>query len=501
MLMRKQNVMVNNQSRTGQAFWLGLGSVVSFLFGLVSTAVLSRILPVSEYGTYRQVLYVYATLQIVFSLGLPRAYSFFLPRLPIEEGRRSIDKINLIFIGAGLLFGVILYIFSDMIAGVLNNGALGPCLRRFSPTPVFLLPVLGLESVMATYRRTYFTVVYVIINRVLNLVCVLSPVIMWHCGAQGAVTGLTVSAAICCCVGLWLERLPFRGIQSRSTSLTAGGIMRYSLPLMWAGIWGIVIKSAPQFFISRRFGTEAFAGFANGFIELPFASMLIGAVAGVLLPEISRLARDEANMGRVLELWRTAFEKSAAVIYPLAVFASVFAEDVILLLYGDKYAGAAIYFRMIVVVNLVRVVPYAPVMLGLGLGKKYALASLVPAVVAVAGEWAATLIVDSPVWIAGIQCGALILHVGMMFYYIGRRTGVGVARLLPWRRCGVLLGLSAGAVMATYTAMIMCGLSAGFLRLAAGFVLAGSLYLCVSRICGISYTSLLRPLLRRRNAG
>ncbi|MDE5957433.1 MAG: oligosaccharide flippase family protein, partial [Muribaculaceae bacterium] len=168
--MRKQNVMVNNQSRTAQAFWLGLGSVVSFMFGLVSTAVLSRILPVSEYGTYRQVLYVYATLQIVFSLGLPRAYSFFLPRLPIEEGRRSVDKINLIFIGAGLLFGVILYIFSGMIAGLLNNEALGPCLRRFSPTPVFLLPVLGLESVMATYRRTYFTVIYVIISRVLNLV-------------------------------------------------------------------------------------------------------------------------------------------------------------------------------------------------------------------------------------------------------------------------------------------------------------------------------------------
>ena len=58
---------INAQSNSGQAAWLAVANLISFSFGIVSAAILSRFLSVEEYGSYRQVLYVYGTLLTVFA--------------------------------------------------------------------------------------------------------------------------------------------------------------------------------------------------------------------------------------------------------------------------------------------------------------------------------------------------------------------------------------------------------------------------------------------------
>lgn len=60
------------RSRTLQALWLALANLLSLSVTLVMQAVLCRYMTTSEYGTYSQVLYVYNTLLVVFSLGLPK---------------------------------------------------------------------------------------------------------------------------------------------------------------------------------------------------------------------------------------------------------------------------------------------------------------------------------------------------------------------------------------------------------------------------------------------
>ena len=48
-----------NNSNTGQAFWLVLGSLSTMAISIVSAMVLSRYFEKAEYGTYRQILFVY----------------------------------------------------------------------------------------------------------------------------------------------------------------------------------------------------------------------------------------------------------------------------------------------------------------------------------------------------------------------------------------------------------------------------------------------------------
>ena len=61
-----KNDMRDNGGLTVQALWLSLASLMSMSVGIVTSMVLSRLLDQTEYGTYRQVIYVYYTLLMVF---------------------------------------------------------------------------------------------------------------------------------------------------------------------------------------------------------------------------------------------------------------------------------------------------------------------------------------------------------------------------------------------------------------------------------------------------
>ena len=108
-----------NNSR--QAFWVALGSFFSFSFAIISSMILSRYFDKNEYGTYKQVLYVYNTLLIVFTLGVPKAFSFFLPRVGLVEGKSLINKIILLLFFLGIIFYSCLFFSVEFLSGVLNN--------------------------------------------------------------------------------------------------------------------------------------------------------------------------------------------------------------------------------------------------------------------------------------------------------------------------------------------------------------------------------------------
>ena len=93
-----------DKSRTAVTAWLGLANMASFCMSLALASILSRFMDYSVYGTYCQILYVYNTLLIVFSLGLPKSYAYFLTLVPVDEGRAVVRKLNMLFMLLGPYF-------------------------------------------------------------------------------------------------------------------------------------------------------------------------------------------------------------------------------------------------------------------------------------------------------------------------------------------------------------------------------------------------------------
>lgn len=423
---------MSNTNNTQQAFWVGIGSLFSFGFALVSSMILSRFFDKADYGTYKQVIYVYSTLLTVFTLGIPKAFSYFLPRVPISEAKSLITKLTNLFYFLGAIFSIILFIFSEHIGLFLKNPDLELALRIFSPVPLLMLPTMGLESILATYRKTQFIAIYTISTRIFVLLCVTLPVLLFDGTYIQAIIGFVASSVFTFLLAVYLKNYPIRHEAKDKTNITYKEIFRYSMPLFHASIWGIIIHSADQFFISRFFGNEVFAEFSNGSLELPFVGMVVGAGATVLGPIFSKQLHFKADVKtEILPLWTSVFEKTVKIIYPLVLFSLFFADMVMVILYGNIYQNSGNYFRIKLAVNLFTIISYTPLILAIGATRYYANVHMVSVIILIVLEYLSILVFKSPYVVTIVSVACQIGRIVAMLLYISIFFKINLIQLIP----------------------------------------------------------------------
>ena len=455
---------------------MAIGSFFSFAVGIISPMILSRFFDKGDYGTYKQVIYVYSTILTVFTLGLPKAYGYFLPKYGREYSKSIINKITSMFIVLGVAFSIVLFSCSGIISRILNNDELALALKIFSPTPLFLLPTIGLEGIYSSFRKTQYLTIYTIVTRVLTVAFTVLPVVIMNGNYIHALIGFDIASLITCIIALIMKNLPVQKEERKHSSLTIRQILQFSIPLLYASIWGIILSSANQFFISRYFGNEVFADFSNGFMEIPFATMVLGAVMTVLLPRFSEMEEGSKMNDEVYTLWQSALEKSSKIIFPMLVFSVVFARLIMTCMYGNAYSSSTIYFMIKNLSSLLYIVPFAPIMLAIGKTKEYATAHMVAAIVIVILESISVKTIDSPIAIAIISEICQALKVYLMMKVISRYAGKTILELLPLKSLGKILLICVVAAGGTYVFSLFLTVNK--------WILAA---ICVSVFCVIYY--------------
>ena len=144
---------MKEKSNFNQAMWLGIGQLCTFAIAFITAPILSRYFDKVEYGTYRQILYVYISLQSLFTMGLPNVFAYFIPRLNVGQQKILINRLTLIFLVLGGLFSLVLFLSAEMIGELLNNPELSVGIRLFSLFPLFTLPAMGVEGIYTAIRR------------------------------------------------------------------------------------------------------------------------------------------------------------------------------------------------------------------------------------------------------------------------------------------------------------------------------------------------------------
>lgn len=476
---------MGQQSNTRQAFWVGLGSMMSFLVGVISSIFLSRFLSKSNYGTYRQVMFVYNTLLAVFSLGLPKAYSYFLPRFEMKYAKDIISKITFLFFILGTIFSFILLFGSDVIASILGNPELSFAIKLFSPTPFFLLPTLGIEGIYATYKKAHILTLYIAFTRSITVIATILPVVFFEGTYIHALIGFDIASFISFLLVLFLKELPVRGHIHARSPLTYRDIISFSLPLMYASIWGLVLSSAPQFFISRYFGNDIFAEFSNGFIESPITSMVVASIATVLLPRFSEKGQSERMNDDVLTLWKNALIKSAKIIFPVLIFSSFFSNLIMECLYGETYRSSGTYFLIKNISSLFYIVPFAPILLSVGKSKQYANVHMFMAFLCVVLDFACVKLLESPVIIAIVSEVCQIFKVIVLLSVISSFSRRSFTELIPHEVMRILY-VSVMAALVPFVLSLTC-ITNCFVSLSASLSIFVVIYLALSRCFHISY--------------
>lgn len=426
---------MTSKSNTNQALWLSLGSLSAFGLAMISAAFFSRYFSKEEYGTYRQVLFVYQSLLVVFSAGLPKVISYYLPKYPIEEGKTIVRKLTTLLLILGLIFSLFLFFSSGIIAYLLNNPRLEIGLKWFSPIPLLVLPTLGLQELFSTYRKTEYYAMFSTISRAIMLIFIVVLVLWLGSYFLNAIYGWLVGSLFVLFMALYFKSIPFKGIISRKrTDLSNREILNYSLPLVLASLASIAMKSADQFYISRFFGPEEYANYANGAIQIPFVAMITSATSVVLMPIFAKLANNKSvndSFQELITVWRTAILKSATIIYPIVGFVLLNSEAIVRLLFGELYSESVNYFRVVIILNVFNIIVFAPLLLSLGRSKYYSFIQIIGAVLVWIGGGIIVLFFEDPLLVV-----VWSTIVNIILVYLGLRKslrilGVGFLEMLP----------------------------------------------------------------------
>src|SRR5690606_25140158 len=156
-------------------------------------------------------MYGYSSLIAIFTLGLPRAFSYFLPRVNKGQAKDLISKINLLLMALGAAMSLSLFFGADFISGFLKNSDLATQLRYFAIVPFLMLPTMGIEGILATFKQTKFLAVYKILTQLFMLLCVVIPVIFFEGTVISAIIGFSIASFLCFLSAIYFKNRPVKG--------------------------------------------------------------------------------------------------------------------------------------------------------------------------------------------------------------------------------------------------------------------------------------------------
>jgi O-antigen/teichoic acid export membrane protein len=294
----------------------------------------------------------------------------------------------------------------------------------------------------------------------------------------------------------FFKGIPFKGIKAKATSLKYNEIFAYSIPLVIASLWGVAIKSADQFYISRFFGNQVFAEYSNGFIELPFVGMITTSTSIVLMPVFSKVFHKNEGIEELLIIWRNTMNKSAIIIFPLVIFFISFASEIMIVLYTDQYKQSSIYFRINMFLNFFNIIIFVPVFLAMGKTKLYAKIHMLLAVVIWISSYFVIQIFKTPIAIA---CNTTMINIFKIMFFIYLTAGFLKVRIIDLFPVKSLLRLFLhGISIVVFVKIIQIYLISELIliiQLVICSILYGLLLLLSSKFFKVDYISMFKPLI------
>lgn len=357
--------MSKEKSNFNQALWLSISYACNMLVAILSSAILSRYFDKVEYGTYKQIIFVYQVMLTIFQAGLPSVFTYFLPRYKMEEAKYIVNKVNMLLLLLGAFFSITLFVSSSLIADLLNNPELSFGLKIFSIFPLFTLPTMGVEGICTVNRNTGFYAKYQVFTRLLMLIFIVCPVIFIKNDYKTAVIGWGVASFITFILAIYAKKYAYKGYKTIKIKGISSQIFKYSLPIMASSIIGLLFNSSNQFFISRYYGTEAFADYSNGYLTLPFVAIFISPVRALLVPIFSK-ANKEGDYTQAMETMFSSMRQIAILMIPLVAFSFIYASDIITFIYGSAYFKSHYYFQMFLIFNFVEIFVFPGILYSIG---------------------------------------------------------------------------------------------------------------------------------------
>jgi len=444
------------------------GAAASFLVPLV----LVRVLAQDDFGTYKQVFLLFATLFGIAQVGIAESLYYFIPGDPRNAGRYATNAL-LVLLFAGGVCALALAAGADLVARWMNNPDLAPMLPLLGIFLGLMLATAILEPALTSLGRVASTAAAYAASDFLRAALCLLPLLV-----VADLRSLLCGAILFGLLRLGGTVLILKRTLAGSGRSPAGGAvfdaallrrqLAYALPFAAAIVLYAVQENLHQYVVASRVDAAAFAIYAVGCLQVPFVDTFYTSASSVMMV---RMTASRADAGQVVAIWRDAARKLALVFFPMAGLFIVSAREVIHLLFTDAYLASAELFRLWVALIALSCVPVdAALRVCADTRFLMALYGLRLGIVALAIHPALTGFGLKGAMLVAILSAAVGKGVGLL--RLAGLLGVTVRHVLPWRSLAGLLAATAAAMTAGHYAGR--GLDAGPAFVLAARVLAFS---------------------------
>ena len=433
-----------SNSRTVKVLALSLGGTLTQVVGILTGAVLARILTKEDLGTYRQTFLAYSFAAPLLSLSLPSALYYFLPR-KVGQARTVLVGNLLLLVGMGMLFTcLLLFGGARLLAVRFHNPALEHTLLLMAPYPLFALPCSALEACLVSCGQIFRLTVFNICSRAL-----LAFAIVGTCFKDSRPDSLilvnVVTMGVVLVPALWLMLRACPGPLCWPDVSLLKDMVKFSIPLGLATILGSLTLQLSNVVVSTLCSAADFAVYSVGAVELPLVGMITGSITTVILADMCRLCHSGDKLG-ALDLFKTAAVRSATVLFPATIFCLLSADSIICVLYSDKYLASVVPFRLYLLILPIRIVTYGSALMALGLARLVLVRSIfdfgVTALLCI-------FLVKGLGYIGGVAALLATLYIWTTPYNllkISKGFGVTVSQLVPIRKLFTVMTIAlAGA--------------------------------------------------------
>jgi len=349
--------------------WVGSSKSVGFLTVFLANIYLARILSQKHFGLYQQGwLFIHTSIPILL-LGIPQAISYLLPSASLEKSRQYIHAFFILLFFTGLVVSLLSLLLPGFLARFIGN-----------PELTFLIPVIGLyiflflpfnllEPLLILKTRVWELFLWAV---VLNLLFI--SIILWG-GKIKSLEMIFIALALLALLKMIIVIFRTFAVYGpgawRIPRTLWSPLLRYLSILAGISLVDVFTVDIDKYVVSHFFGSEKYALYSVGGIEIPVISLLIASVTAVVMPEMTRLL----SLGKreeVLSLLHRSMEKLAFVIFPLCLYCLLTARFYIPFFFGDRYQASTIVFCIYLVLMPIRVLNNHPYLISAGL-QRYAL--------------------------------------------------------------------------------------------------------------------------------
>jgi O-antigen/teichoic acid export membrane protein len=424
------------------AFMLMSGRALGFIAAFAIPVVLVRVFDQTGFGTYKQLFLLYTTLYGIAQLGMAESLYYFLPSSPDQRGSFILN--SLVALGlAGLFCLALLWGGAGWLARWFHNPDLIPYVPAIGVYLLLMLMAAVFEIVMITRKHHLFAFGAYALSDLVRASLFILPALVFHSLGAVFLGAIAFAALRLAMVGTYLRREFPRG------PVFQWGLMKRHLAYAMPFALAVSLESAQtnlhMYVVSSSFDTATFAVYSVGCLQVPLVDFLMTSTSSVMMVRMSEDLRD-GRREEALDLWLDTTRKLAMVFACLVGGLMVTSHQLIVLLFTQAYTASAPLFAVWTVSMLFAAVMTDSVLRVHADTRFLILINVIRlSVVAVAigiflhafGLMGAVLVT--------LLSTVTAKSIGIL--RVSKLMGCSFARVLPWKDLGIIVAITAVAML------------------------------------------------------